>query len=135
MESGTLRRTTRVAGSCGRQGHSDETVRRRMVRVCFAFRGPDGHDIDDTAAPMHVDAVLNLAAARASTSPLDPGTRRVALGGLVALHDPDGLLAALKRTLARPGRRSCCGTVWAHVAFNARRPANRGGGVSHDAGS
>jgi uncharacterized protein len=29
----------------------------------------------------------------ASTSPLDPGTARVVRDGLVAIHDPDGLLA------------------------------------------
>jgi uncharacterized protein len=31
----------------------------------------------------------------ASTDPLDEGTRRVAVDGLVALYDPDGLLAGL----------------------------------------
>jgi predicted nucleotidyltransferase len=35
----------------------------------------------------------------AATDPIDDGTRRVATDGLVALYDPDGLLAALLAAL------------------------------------
>jgi pimeloyl-ACP methyl ester carboxylesterase len=35
----------------------------------------------------------------ANTDPLDPGTKRVASGGLVPLHDPDGLLARVNRAI------------------------------------
>jgi hypothetical protein len=34
-------------------------------------------------------------------SPVDPGTARVVRDGLVALHDPDGLLAAVAAEVAR----------------------------------
>lgn len=37
----------------------------------------------------------------AATKPLDPGTARVARDGLMPLHDPDGLLAALAGAAAR----------------------------------
>jgi hypothetical protein len=37
----------------------------------------------------------------ASTDPVDAGTRRVAADGLVALHDPDGLLAELVDAVSR----------------------------------
>ena len=36
----------------------------------------------------------------ASTDPLDEGTRRVAIEGLVALHDPEGLLKSLRDALS-----------------------------------
>ena len=39
----------------------------------------------------------------ASTSPVDPGTRRVVSEGLVALHDPDGLLAKLDDVVSTDG--------------------------------
>lgn len=42
----------------------------------------------------------------AAVAPLDEGTRRVAAGGLRALHDPDGLLARLiahQQTLSEKG--------------------------------
>ena len=37
-----------------------------------------------------------------ATDPVDPGTARVVLDGLVAFHDPDGLLARLVAAVAPP---------------------------------
>jgi uncharacterized protein len=45
----------------------------------------------------------------AAVAPVDPGTREVVAAGLYALHDPDGLLAALRRavtTIRAPRARS-----------------------------
>jgi uncharacterized protein len=38
----------------------------------------------------------------AATDPVDPGTRAVVAGGMRALHDPAGILAALARAVAAP---------------------------------
>ncbi len=38
----------------------------------------------------------------AATTPVDPGTRRVVAGGMLILHDPDGLLRALVAACQQP---------------------------------
>jgi hypothetical protein len=60
-------------------------TRRWGVLVERRLAMPDGPELD----------VGIVSPSWASTAPLDPGTARVAREGLVALHDPDGLLAAL----------------------------------------
>jgi hypothetical protein len=49
------------------------------------FALPDGTEVDVGIVPP----------SWADTDPVDPGTARVVADGLVAVHDPDGLLARL----------------------------------------
>jgi predicted nucleotidyltransferase len=52
------------------------------------------------AMPSGLDVDVGIVAPSwASTAPLDEGTARVAGDGLVALHDPDGLLSDLMRAV------------------------------------
>ena len=60
-------------------------TRRWGVLVERRLRAPDGLAID----------VGFVEPSWASTDPLDPGTARVAAGGLEPVYDPQGLLAAL----------------------------------------